>query len=210
MFDKITNASAQLVFMMKENFVLVMIMLGTLWACYLLNLMTRGRLNNLGIHPRTFRGLFGVFFAPFLHGDVNHLLFNTIPLFFLLNFALAQGVNYFICLTLIIGILSGFAIWLIGRRAIHIGASALSMGYWSYLLANAYQHPSAFSVIIALITLYYLGGLVTNLFPSGPGVSWEGHVAGFAAGLFAVYLCPYIMSHPLVYFTSLAMKFNFA
>ncbi|MDX1629093.1 MAG: hypothetical protein R3345_10370, partial [Fulvivirga sp.] len=40
-------------------------------------------LGYLGILPRTVFGLVGVLFAPLLHGNVMHLISNTIPLLFL-------------------------------------------------------------------------------------------------------------------------------
>jgi len=40
-------------------------------------------LSAFGITPRTLFGLIGVFMAPLIHGDILHLISNTIPLLFL-------------------------------------------------------------------------------------------------------------------------------
>ncbi len=54
-------------------------------------------------------------------------------------------------------IISGIAIWLFGRKAIHIGASSLVMGYFGYVLFNAYQQATFLALVIAFVCLYYLG-----------------------------------------------------
>lgn len=154
-------------------------------AAQILNMLTGYRLNILGIYPRHIFGLVGIIFSPFLHANFNHLFFNLIPLFVLLNFVLMAGFTKFIAISFIIILLSGTATWLFGRRALHIGASGLVMGYWGFLLINAYRHPSVITLILAVICIYYFGGLVFSLFPSQEKVSWEGHVFGFLAGLVA-------------------------
>lgn len=174
----------------KHHLPFVLQILLCLWAFNLFNWVTGKHFNRLGIHPRHPFGLVGIVFSPILHANANHLFFNTIPLFVLMNFMLVEGMDKFYCTTGIIILLSGLGTWLFGRRAIHIGASGVIMGYWGYLIVHAYQHPSAYTIILAIVTLYYFAGLYTNLFPGDKQVSWEGHVIGFFAGLAAIYLCP--------------------
>jgi membrane associated rhomboid family serine protease len=151
-------------------------------------------LNILGIWPRKLLGLPGIIFSPFLHGDFNHLFFNSIPLFIMASFVLLNGMRVFICVSVIIMILGGFCTWLIGRRGVHIGASSVIMGYWGYLLIEAYKHPTVISIALAIVCLYYFGGLALNLFPTKVKSSWEGHFFGFAAGLVAAYATPSILA----------------
>ncbi|NNM59687.1 MAG: rhomboid family intramembrane serine protease [Legionellales bacterium] len=158
------------------------------WACHILNLLTGKRLNVLGVWPRHLTGLKGVIFAPFLHADINHLFFNTIPLFLLTDFVLiATGQSFWLISTLII-VLSGLFTWITGRNAIHIGASGVIMGYWGFLVCLAVTQPTVFNVVIVVVMLYYLGGLFLNLFPSGESVSFEGHICGLVAGLLTAYI----------------------
>lgn len=177
-----------------HNFISVCYLLGGLWLIQGVNTLLGKRLNYLGIYPRHLIGVPGIVFCPLLHADFNHLFFNSVPLFILMNLILSGGWYYFIVVTLGITLLSGFFIWCVGRPAIHVGASALIMGYWSFLLMNTYQHPSAFSLILAVLTLYYLGSLVIHLFPSEAGVSWEGHLSGFGAGILMAWGFPWIES----------------
>lgn len=160
-----------------------------LWLIHVVNFFLGYRLNVFGIYPRHPLGLIGIAASPFLHGNVNHLLFNSIPLFILMNFILLQGEQKFLCINLTVILFSGLVTWLFGRRALHIGASGVVMGYWSYLLVNAYQHPSLMAFILAIVCIYYFGGLFLSLLPAEEKVSWEGHVFGFLGGLLAVYIC---------------------
>ena len=41
-------------------------------------------LAEFGIYPRTFEGLRGIIFSPFIHGNAEHLYNNSIPLFILI------------------------------------------------------------------------------------------------------------------------------
>jgi membrane associated rhomboid family serine protease len=176
--------------LIKQNIPLTLWILAGLWIIFIINAILQYRLNIFGVYPRHFWGLVGIVFHPLLHGSFNHIFFNSLPLFVLIDFTLINGLNKFLCITISIVLISGTAVWLFGRRAIHIGASGLIMGYWSYLLVNAYQHPSVSAFILAIVCCYYFGGLLFNLFPTEEKTSWEGHVFGFLAGLVSVYLCP--------------------
>lgn len=159
-----------------------------LWGTFFLNKLLGDRLNLLGIYPRKWYGIPGIVCSPFLHGNFTHLLFNSIPLFILINFILLQGESVFFHITLLIVLMTGVSCWLFGRAACHIGASGIVMGYFSYLLMNAYQQPSLVNVVLGGLCLYYLGGLFSSLIPTDKTVSWEGHVFGFLSGIIANFL----------------------
>lgn len=188
--NDVINQFVSTVSLLQKNLPFVLILMGCLYAIHFINWMLGYRLNYLGIYPRRLFGLPGILFSPFLHGDFNHLFFNSIPLFVLLSFVLLNGMTTFICVSLFIIILSGIAVWLFARPAFHIGASGLIMGYWSYLLFTSYTHITPVSIALAVICLYYFGGLLFSLFPLKAKTSWEAHVFGFLAGIAAVYLCP--------------------
>ena len=54
-----------------------------MWATFYLESFIHLPLVVFGIEPRTFHGLIGIFTAPLIHGDIFHLISNTIPLLFL-------------------------------------------------------------------------------------------------------------------------------
>lgn len=192
--DNIASHLNFLVTASKVNFSYLLWFMGFLWGLNLINwFFLRSTLNYFGIIPRRLVGLPGIFLSPFLHADFNHLFFNSFPLIVLANLVLLNGLDRFLEVTFIIVVLSGLGVWLVGRRGIHIGASSLIMGYWSYLLANAYFYQNGMSLIIGIVTVYYFGSLVLGLFPSEEKVSWEGHLIGFLSGIVtASYFAGYI------------------
>lgn len=192
MLKELSHALDIIVASLAQNFHFVGGILLLLWGIHLINFALGYRLNVLGIFPRRAHGLIGIVFAPFLHGNVGHLLFNSIPLFFLANFILLQGREAFYCISLVVIVLSGLAIWLFGRRALHIGASAVIMGYFSNALINAYYQGTLVAIIIGALCLYYFAGLFLSLIPTEEKTSWEGHLFGFGAGIAAIYLCPIV------------------
>jgi len=152
-----------------------------------------GRLFILGIIPRHIFGLIGIFCSPFIHGSFNHLFFNSIPLFFLMNMVLMYGFNVFLAVTLSIMVIAGGLTWLFGRHALHVGASGVILGYFGFLVIVAYLVPSFLSIMLLVLTLYYFGGLVASLVPiHTQGVSVEGHIFGFIAGIATYFLLPYL------------------
>ncbi|MBI5448061.1 MAG: rhomboid family intramembrane serine protease [Gammaproteobacteria bacterium] len=163
-----------------------------LWLVHIVNFFLKYRLNYLGIYPRHIFGLPGILFSPFLHGNFEHLLLNSIPAFFLIDLVSIYGMFILITLTIYIILASGLLIWLFGRPAIHVGASGVMLGYWGFLLLSSYHNGSAMAIILALICLYYLGSMALSLLPLEKGASWEAHVFGFASGVSYVYLLPYL------------------
>lgn len=173
---------------MQQTVPYVFGLLAIVWGVSILNFILKNRLNILGIYPRRIVGLIGIPFSPFLHGNFNHLFFNSIPLFLLANFVLLSGKETFFLVSAWIILISGMLTWLFARSGFHIGASSLIMGYWGYILTRAVFEKSAGAVVVGAITLYYLGGLFFSLFPREVKVSWEGHLFGVIAGIATVFI----------------------
>jgi membrane associated rhomboid family serine protease len=168
----------------KFQSILALKWVGLIWVIHFINFCLGYRLNFFGIWPRRILGIPGIFLAPFLHAHWNHLFFNSIPLFILMVFVLIKGSVVFYTVSVLIIVFSGVLIWTFGRPAIHIGASALAMGYWGYLLMQTYEHPDFIFILLLIILMYYFGGsLIGSFFPGDKRSSWEGHVLGFIAGV---------------------------
>lgn len=179
------SASQQAPFMLK--------IMACLWGFNLVNWALGSPFNVLGILPRTPQGLVGIFFAPILHANFSHLFFNSFPLFALGLFILSQGMLLFLWVTVLISIMSGLAVWLIGRPGNHIGASGLIAGYFGFLLGSAYHHPTIITLFLGGVSMYYFGGIFFSLFPTEERISWEAHLMGFLSGLATVYICQEIL-----------------
>ena len=55
-----------------------------LWIVFWAGIRFQIDLGSYGIYPRTFEGLRGIVFSPFVHGDIEHLYNNSIPLLVLI------------------------------------------------------------------------------------------------------------------------------
>jgi membrane associated rhomboid family serine protease len=144
-----------------------------------------------GIVPRTVPGLAGILFSPLLHASPAHLLANALPLFVLLVL-LFWDRHYYPVLTLSsIWFFSGLGTWLIGRGSdgsrpiVHIGASSIIFGLVTYLIVAGFMMKSWRSALVALAVFICFGGILYGLLPRAGPVSWEGHLSGALAGIWA-------------------------
>jgi membrane associated rhomboid family serine protease len=158
-----------------------------LWIIEIIDFFVfRGALNRLGIRPHHIQGLQGIFFAPFLHGNFNHLAANTLPLIILGWFVMLRDVKDFFVVTFITMIVSGLGVWLFGSpNTIHIGASGVIFGYLGFLLLRGFFERSFVSIALSLVVGWLYGGLIWGVLPSQYGISWQGHLFGFIGGVFA-------------------------
>jgi len=139
-----------------------------------------------GIVPRTVPGLVGIVFSPLLHASAGHLLANALPLFILLAL-LFWDRHYYPSLTLSsIWFFSGLGTWLIGRGdTVHIGASSIIFGLVTYLIVAGFLMKSWRSAIVALLAFIGFGGIFYGMLPQAGPISWEGHLSGALAGIWA-------------------------
>jgi membrane associated rhomboid family serine protease len=143
-------------------------------------------LAGFGIVPRTVPGLVGIAFSPLLHASAAHLLANALPLFVLLVL-LFWDRHYYPALTLTsIWVFSGLGTWLIGRGdTVHIGASSIIFGLVAYLIVAGFMMKSWRSAVVALAVFVAFGGIFYGVLPHAGPVSWEGHLSGALAGVWA-------------------------
>ncbi len=141
---------------------------------------------SLGILPRTVQGLWGILFAPFLHGSWSHLLVNSGPLLVLLSlFFLNARYRPWSSLAAL-WLLSGFGTWLIGRGGVvHIGASGLIYALAAFLIVAGWRLKHWFALLIGVGVVLFYGGLFLGALPwvVEKTVSWESHLTGVIAGV---------------------------
>lgn len=192
MLTEIADQIEQFVQASRTHVIPMLKVIGVLWAINLLDWLTGSHLKHFGIVPRTARGLIGIFLAPILHGNFTHLLFNTLPLFFLGIFIMSLSVTDFYISTVLIVLLAGAIVWGVGRKGNHIGASALIAGYFGYVLSNALFYPTIAALFCAVVAFYYFGSILLSIIPAQEDTSWEGHAAGLFSGVVAMIVCLYI------------------
>ncbi|MEP1487662.1 MAG: rhomboid family intramembrane serine protease [Algibacter sp.] len=136
-----------------------------------------------GVYPQTLKGLRGVLFSPFIHGDIEHLYNNSIPLL-VLSTALFYFYRPVAWKVILFGILfSGFFTWCIGRPSYHIGASGLiyvlvSFTFFKGVFAKYYR-----LIALSLLVVFLYGSMIWYTMPGEEGISWEGHLSGLVTGL---------------------------
>lgn len=142
-------------------------------------------LNNLGIRPRTRSGLWGILWAPALHGDFVHLSNNTFGLLLFGTLIACFGRRELVFVTLAGWLFGGLGVWLLGRTAIHIGASGVVFAMFGYLLLRGWHERKVTSIMVSCGLLSVYGAALWGMFPwtTPRGVSWEGHLFGFFAGV---------------------------
>ncbi|MEM6279540.1 MAG: rhomboid family intramembrane serine protease [Verrucomicrobiota bacterium] len=176
----------QLVKSIKDNLILLFGVVVIAWGLEVVDLVLGGFLDNFGIQPRTRSGLFGILATPFLHLGFPHLISNTLPFLILGGIVLMGGRKVFLLSSLFIIAVGGMALWMFGPPATnHIGASGLIFGYLGFLLARGIFEKSIFWILVSVVILLLYGGMLTGVFPSQPGISWQGHLFGFIAGVLA-------------------------
>ena len=177
-FDQFETAISAFQAHLPLSFTLMAVLIGV----HLINCLMGYRLNCLGIRPRRIEGIIGIPCMVFLHGDFNHLFFNLIPFFVLVNMVMLKGWDSFVHIGLLITVLTGTGIWLFGRRAIHVGVSGVNLGFLGFLLTDAYLQPSLVGGITMFVLIYYFASMLFDVLPTRERVSWEGHLIGLIVG----------------------------
>lgn len=138
------------------------------------------------VQPGHFAGLRGVVTAPLLHGSFAHLGSNAIALLVLGTLAGAQYPRALVRLLPLAWLASGTAAWLLGDvGSHHLGASGVLSGVMFMLLTLGVLRRDRPSVAVAMVALLFFGGMLLSVLPHEPGVSWQSHLGGAMAGVFA-------------------------
>lgn len=165
----------------------VILFVGAIWAVYLASLVFPV-VDRYGVIPRRLDGLPGIAAMPFLHANLEHILSNTVPLVVLL-ILLAGSRTESWEVVVIISLLGGSLLWIVGRPAVHIGASGLISGLAAFLIVSGFLEKRLIPSMIALLVSFLCGGsLVLGVIPRlGSHVSWDGHLCGAIAGGLVAY-----------------------
>ncbi|NES43122.1 rhomboid family intramembrane serine protease, partial [Moorena sp. SIO2C4] len=88
--------------------------------------------------------------------------------------------------TLAIVLIGGLAELLLGSpNTVSYGASGVVFGYVAFLIAQGYLEGKPLLVIGSSAIGGLYGFTLRGLFPGETGISWQGHLFGFLAGMLA-------------------------
>lgn len=142
--------------------------------------------------PRDVEGLKGIFSSVFIHGDLEHITSNSLPILvlgmLLFDFYKKIAKQAFIW----IWIISGIWLWIGGRNSsenpnYHIGASTLIYGLSSFLFFSGILRKHKQLMVISALVVFLYGSITHGIFPIQQGISWEGHLFGAISGALVAY-----------------------
>lgn len=166
---------------MQQSIKAILFFLIIMWLSYFLSFIVP--LNQFGLVPRTLPGLLGIITTPFLHGSLLHIINNSIGFtLFAVILALLEGRRMFVKVMLMV-LIGGGLVWLMGRNANHIGASGLIFSLFGYMLLAGWFSKKIKYMFVSMGLIFFYSGMIFGVFPGVPGVSWEGHLFGFIAGI---------------------------
>lgn len=139
-----------------------------------------------------FIGLRGIFLSVFIHGGIDHLASNTLPilvlgmLIFFFYKPIAKPAVVWIWLV------SGVWLWIGGRNNMHypiyhIGASTLIYGFATFLFFSGLFRKHLRLMVVSALVVFMYGSIMWGIFPLKQEISWEGHLFGAIAGLLVAY-----------------------
>jgi len=168
---------------LKFSLIPPMFFLLIMWVVWIFDFSFKLHLYKYGIYPLTLSGFWGIFFAPFIHGDFNHIFSNTLPF-------LTLGTSLFFFykkqafkVLLFLYFFSGFWVWLAARSSYHIGSSGIIYGLASFLVFSGLIHKNKALTAISFAVIFLYGSMVWGILPLKPEISWEGHLFGAVTGL---------------------------
>jgi len=170
----------RLLLSMLVPFILVALM----WIARLAEYLFDAEFYFLGIYPGKASALTGIITSPFIHGDMEHLVNNSLPVFIL-----GTALFYFysqVAFRVLIWqfLLTGIAVWITGRPSWHIGASGIVYGLFSFLFVSGIIRKHIPLMGLSLLVVFLYGEMVWGIFPGfRMNISWESHMLGAVAGL---------------------------
>ena len=158
------------------------------WSIFLFEQATGAHLGSYGMIPGELSQWYGPLTFPWLHSDVNHILSNTVSLFFvgaLIRYSFPQKFDRIWLFGLLV---PGVLLWFVGRPNIHIGASAWLYALVSFVFFSGLLRMHIRLLAQSMLMVFLYGSFVWGVLPHDPTISYEGHLSGALVGvLLALY-----------------------
>ena len=163
------------------------LVVGILWLVQWAQHLFPYPLYRWGVLPQNLSGFKGIFFMPFIHDkqDLHHLINNSIAFFFLSTLLVYAYREVFLKVYLWSWLLCGSLLWFFAEDfgRFHIGISGVIYSLFSFLFVSGVLRAYFPLQALSLLVVFLYGSLIWGIFPINQYISWEGHLAGFIAGL---------------------------
>ena len=151
-----------------------------LWVIHFSNIYFDLNLVELGVMPRSFKGLIGVLLSPLIHSkeNINHLMNNSVPFLILCwtLFYFYKPIAWKIFTSS--WILTGLFVWISAREAYHIGISGVLYSLLFFIFFSGVFRKEARLLTVALLVVFLYGSMVWGIFPYDWTISFESHFFG--------------------------------
>lgn len=159
-----------------------------IWAIFLIDNLLGLGLGRFGLRPGSTPGLVGIITAPVLHGNLQHIFSNSMPLFISMTAILYFYPNSSVRVIPMIWLGSGILAWFIGRPSLHYGASGLIYGLLAYVFVSGILRQDMRSVAVSMLVGFLYGSMVWGVLPIRPNMSWELHLTGALMGVLLAFV----------------------
>lgn len=177
------TAEPQQTVLLKPIVFKVIIFIALMWLIKGIELFSVVDVSNFGVYPREVKGLFGILFAPMIHGSFEHLLSNTLALFILITALFYQYPRSAKQVFSIIYLGSGIGVWLFARESFHLGASGLTHGLMFFLFLIGVLRRDKPAMALAMIVFFLYGSMIWGVLPTEERISFESHLFGALMGI---------------------------
>ncbi|WP_255092581.1 rhomboid family intramembrane serine protease [Synechococcus sp. J7-Johnson] len=160
-----------------------LLILSVAWGQELIDQIVFGGRWNLPMLPGG--SFLGVLTAPFSHGDLGHLLGNSLWFLPLSWLVLLKSWHDYLAVWVGVYVMA-VPVWLFSSNGNH-GLSGVVFALVGYLIVIGFLERRPLPLLLSLFSLLSYGGFLPGLLPffTPAGVSWIGHLSGFAGGVLA-------------------------
>lgn len=181
------------------------LMVSGMWLGFLLQYLGLFEGCNGAIIPLNPAGLKGIFLSPFLHGGLEHIFGNSVPIFILV-FLLYQFYPFIAKKILFLGwFVTAFLVWLLPpidiftgetNQVCIIGASGIVYSLAFFLFFSGVFRWNMKLLTVSMVVALYYGSLIWGVMPeelfsqlAEPSrISWQSHLSGALVGILMAFL----------------------
>ena len=161
---------------------------GLLWLIKISEIILEEDFTSFGLYPLQIKGLIGIVTSPLIHGNLDHLIANSVPLLVLGTalFYFYSKVSYKVFF--LIYLMTGIWVWFGGRPSYHIGASGIIYGLAGFIFTSGVIIRNIRLLALSLLVVFLYGSLIWGIFPIDLKISYESHFLGLLAGVILAFI----------------------